>query len=120
MGDLTITEFLLARVSEDEAVAREATAGPWTAYGDGVLLGTSANPEVCRGVKSWNMAHLSTFDPARVLAECEAKRRIILLLDTTNSPGIDVGAWTIAKMILHPLAQPYADHPDFDPSWKVQ
>ena len=59
---LTLTEFLLARIAEDEAEARKA--GPmwrneWSAEDVDVTL------------------HIERHDPARVLAECEAKRRIV-------------------------------------------
>ena len=52
-----LDEFLLARIAEDERLAAEAPAAPDLAQPDG---------------------HASPFDPARVRAECAAKRRIVL------------------------------------------
>ena len=52
-----LDEFLLARIAEDERLAAEAPPAADPAEPDG---------------------HPSPFDPARVRAECAAKRRIVL------------------------------------------
>lgn len=86
------------------------------------------------------------YDPARVLAECEAKRRIIELHGHPEGscwemhrgiygPGWPEGSYaTEGQPWAHPcleppevhpgpcetlqlLALPYASHPDFDPGW---
>ena len=93
---ITLTDFLLARIAEDEAVAREATAGRW--HVDDIYRTVTADPftsarqaydragdEDCwvisesmdSGVGRHNLAHIARHDPARVLAECEAKRQIV-------------------------------------------
>ena len=105
MGTLTITGFLEARISEDEAVARAATPGPWEwepetdEWGDcGPNLATVAKlPPYPDGSQSpvetvigswghdaWGVSvedgdkdHIARHDPSRVLAECAAKRKII-------------------------------------------
>lgn len=64
-SSLTIAEFILQRIAEDEAVAR--------AYADGSNWG---NPYAGDGDGS-DVAYSNRFDSTRVLAECEAKRRII-------------------------------------------
>lgn len=121
---MTITEFLLARIAEDEAVAREALAEPWAAG--------SWTPEVYDdGIRNRAVA----FAPERVLAECETKRRIIELHDHveqtyTDTPGVEFGC-TICHIGAHgedfnggwcdtvrALALPYADHPDYDEAWR--
>ena len=61
-----VVEFLLAQIAEDEAVARAAIKDSegsldWAADGDPTDI------------------HIARWDPARVLAECEAKRAIIEL-----------------------------------------
>lgn len=70
----------------------------------------------------------SGFDPARVLAECEAKRRIVALHDGAHECSVyvrgevDNCAWVErgdSCSTLRLLALPYADHPDYDPSWAV-
>ena len=112
MSDLA--EFLLARIAEDERVAKVADIG----VGHGVRpdeLWTITNPprgEVCA-------------TPARVIAECEAKRRIVERLDaylTENAETEPEGLWELlddhAWATLYNLAAPYADHPDYREEWK--
>jgi len=88
-----LVEFLLARIAEDEAYAsyvleqqrdRTVWAPPWT-----VLA------------------------PARQLAECEAKRRIV----ATIQRWLDTGYPTLDH-VLFALALPYADHPDYRDEWR--
>ncbi|MER8220860.1 DUF6221 family protein [Streptomyces sp. NPDC094143] len=63
--------------------------------------------------------HAAAHDPARVLAEVEAKRRVIerctavqgLLLD-------DFTAEHLADEVLALIALPYADHPDYREEWR--
>lgn len=104
MADLA--EFLLARVAEDEASNRR---GPepeaWCDRGEGVH-----------------------YDYARVLAECEAKRRIVqawqeaaLLIrataDEANRSDIRFARIGL-ETAMEALAQVYADHPEFDEAWR--
>lgn len=71
--------------------------------------------------------HIARHDPARVLAETAAKRRILARHARCGS-GIGWCAdggheldWSPAHCFeLADLAAPYADHPDFDPAWKVE
>jgi hypothetical protein len=87
---VTLVEFLLARLAEDEAVARGALDAP-TSYG----VEDSATEEFVRlavneGARGEVATHITRHDPARVLAEVAAKRRIVAL----HSPG---RVWTGSK-----------------------
>lgn len=118
---LTLTSFLLARIADDEAVAHAASDSVPLVHRD------DAGGE----------AYLRRFGSARVLAECEAKRRIVArCLDVIASFGdwdaaeaeasggrkmwIDVNRRerSHAHATLDALASVYADHPDFDPEWR--
>lgn len=90
---MTLAEFLLARIAEDEAVALAASDSPWRTEGSKYVSGAYI---ISRGGGSVSHAtevttpdaeHIVRHDPARVLAECEAKRRIVELLDYERSPG---------------------------------
>lgn len=109
-----LAEFLLARIAEDEAAARESAS---------VLL--IINTERCNRIGSdehRTYLHFDRHGPTRVLAECEAKRRIVAvhyILDGDPEPfcwNCDEDVWPCKTMAA--LAQVYADHPDYDEAWR--
>jgi hypothetical protein len=160
---MTLTEFLVARIAEDEAVARAASDGPWTyAPGgdsdDGVVERAEPHPASV-GHGSFNEsrfvamtsydtlsgtthnsdsdgAHIARHDPARVLAECKAKQRIVELhairierewVNPVDGPAYEVNEhycevcdWVPdACDTVKALAAIYADHPDYDEAWRL-
>ena len=128
MSTQTITEFLEARIAEDEAVARRVADGPGEPGGHGmwsVAIGVSGNDA--------KFAHVAS-DPARVLAECAAKRAIIgehgdMNADfvSENVPSIcetchdydlhDAAYWPC--LTLKALAAVYKDHADYQEVWAL-
>lgn len=134
---LTLTDFLLARIAEDEAVARGAStlanwrydptkvnsvdreesvfAGPPGAMAITIAsTGPADDPQSMR-----DAAHIARHDPARVLAECEAKRRIVeSLIDMEPVEDERKGQVVTLRWVCHSLALPYADHPDYREEWK--
>lgn len=104
MSDLT--DFLLARIAEDEERARDfehqAALAENGDYG-------SANRD--RERWGWFGVKQLGITPARVLAECEARRRIVGL--TEHGCGDDY------LRVQKALALPYVDHPEFRPEWAV-
>ena len=149
MSDLV--EFLSARIAEDEAVARTAGEPPWDEwryddggevyhaetrrrapnmrYPNGVTNDTEGlSPAVTEDVGP----HIARHDPARVLAECRAKRRIVeafadaeravATYDHDNPIPAYWQEWGnrhALASVLESLAQPYADHADYDPAWAM-
>lgn len=116
-----LAEFLLARIGEDEAVARVATGGPWFAVASGVEgAGTVLHDS---HILHNDANHITRHDPARVLAECEAKRRIMSLFAPTLADELSAAAgdWNEVawrgEQVLRYLALPYADHPDYRGEW---
>jgi len=121
---MELTEFLLARIAEDEAAAQ--TSGPWLrgpdAYDDDMLWAGAAPgwlspiPFLRPRDVGRHFEHIARHDPTRVLAECQAKRRIIEAVKEHEE-----GEWEddpIHGAVLRPLALPYADHPDYRQEWK--
>jgi hypothetical protein len=112
-----LTEFLLARIAEDEEDAK-------TSHVLGCRRFSEPYPDVCtcaqvKPTYRWN--------PARVLAECEAKRLIVEAhhanddYDAGGNRFVDgcaecEGVWPCLTLRL--LALPYADHPDYDGAWR--
>lgn len=96
----TLTSFLLARIADDEAVARTALmrrdadegpdGEPWRLWWQDVPS------QLCA-------------QPTRVLAECEAKRRVL-----------DMG-WAAEDLeaLTAVLTLPYAGHEDFREEWRA-
>lgn len=144
---MTITEFLLSRIAEDEAVAHEVIEANKT---DPVA--SEHDPECTTWATDGNFGQLAAYiDPQRLLAECAAKRAIIewhqnwpVLVETKPTfeqdpslQGTVVRAWQeiawltereyLGKFgsepptapILRIMAQVYADHPDFKAEWRI-
>jgi len=103
-----LTDFLMARTAEDEAMAREwpdddVTPGSVDVFGRPIY-----------GARS------------RVLADCEAKRRIVAeqvrerhVIDQGHVTDWTMGGWGARHTCLRALASIYRAHPDFDPAWEV-
>ena len=115
-----LDQFLLARIAEDKRVAADAAvAGPAGPY-----PGDPSSPAA---------EHAARHDPARVLAECAAKRRLVLACRDSAPDRHFLGArpqgladfplspadqHQLAALTLALLALPYADHPDYRPEWR--
>lgn len=138
----TLVEFLLARLGEDEALARAAAergstehwrvsddfpgptphlASEW--QGDDVSMSSQHFLAILGGVAAHIgdvLPHIARHDPARVLTDVEAKRRIIARMTMLRRlrPG-DLAAEVCADGTLCALALPYADHPDCDERWRA-
>lgn len=128
---MTLVEFLLARIAEDDETARRAPVAPWTVDPDGCCVRHSGH-DAARDVAEMSDAaeHIARWDPARVLAECEAKRRIIELADEATGLDMQVDSEFrvairdetaqpyVGDSILRALALPYAVHPDYREEWR--
>lgn len=145
----TLTEFLLARIAEDEATALAATPGPWVVGSTHYLDHVGHEHVAAMGEKKrmlLNMStgyipsnheqdaeHIARHDPARVLAECAAKRRIVELHTAFSEPqhmvygtitaccecgSVDDAPVEWPCPTLRALAQPHADRPDYREEFK--
>jgi hypothetical protein len=88
-----IIEFLEARITEDEAAARQ-----------GLDSGEGSGPFGC-------------FDPVRVLAECTAKRKILENVPLVTDVPTAIGG--TSEYVLMCLASVYSSHPDYQEGWAV-
>lgn len=137
---MTLVEFLRARLDMEAEIAREATPGPWqnaptprhrpTTSGRSeeavfasppdmgtVVVATTGEPSERRNLV--NAEHIARWDPARVLAEVEAKRRIVDRCEYEMSGYAGTGAQVATPhLVLRLLALPYAAHPEYDPAWR--
>ena len=137
---LTLTDFLLARIAADEAVAREGGEAPWVSMETPPWV--HVDPAAIREEK-WRFgkqgrvavadhgahaAHIARHDPARVLAECEAKRRIVAAHVTHPVHAVDSGEYVgdgcscgypFPCVTLRALASVYADREGFREEWAL-
>jgi hypothetical protein len=97
---LTLGGFLMQRIAEDEAWAlelAEASPAAWMTLPVALLS-------------------LARFDSARVLAECEAKRRVV---NRAIERGLARDEPPEGDQDLRALAAVYAGHPSYSDSWRA-
>ncbi|WP_418061743.1 DUF6221 family protein [Pimelobacter simplex] len=131
---MTITEFLLARIAEIEAVARRA--GDVRVYRTDIghvylqspQHGRINLPDVLRMTdgEATVYEHLAFNAPGRVLADCKAKRQAVtflaaLIADAERDPSYEgvTACANMAEELLEMLASAHADHPDFREEWRA-
>jgi hypothetical protein len=139
-----LVPWLSAQIDEDERVAKAATPGPWATddpwlsdvVGSLVDRRRVADCSVGMGYRDGSLgdaAHIACHDPLRVLAEVEAKRRLVEAIvnlkrgktvrtfrTATGGPG----TWNSRDhedqrpALLRLLALPYADRPGYREEWR--
>ncbi|MFI1161411.1 DUF6221 family protein [Streptomyces sioyaensis] len=144
-----LVAFLRARYDEDEEAARAATPGPWEWTPEQDLWDQNG-PTLIRaghdgyedrplttvlegwGHDAWgmhvteeNQTHIARHNPARVLAEVEAKRAIVdryaevQEMDREDAePEFAYGRAVGLGQAVRLLALPYQEHPDYRPEWR--
>ena len=119
-----LDQFLLARIAEDKRIAADAASASgreeWEPDDE-----TAAPPHAAE--------HVARHDPARVLAECNAKRRLVMACRDSRPDLHFLGArpngmadfpltptdqHQLAALTLALLALPYSEHHDYRPEWR--
>lgn len=131
--------FLRERLDEDEQAASIIQVGgfhppTWSArpgrsrrwmevVGRSVMLGDPDDEWCDDGVialvpdSRCEWAHIARHDPARVLREVAAKRRIIAeCTPSSGVPALELAA-ALGALVLARLAETYSDHPDYRDEW---
>lgn len=138
MSSADLASWLLEQIAEDERMAQAVDP-----LGEVIIMGGNHVPDTFGHVRHsthgedgaprtiYDIAaerHFARWHPARVLAECEAKRKIVmrcaLLLEAFDDP--EHGAWhdvnrrerSHARMTLEALALPFADRPGYQEEWR--
>jgi hypothetical protein len=130
-----LVTWLRAQLDEDERLAKRAASlcgchppAPKWLFGDEstdgrIVVADEPHPEVRRKLgRRWNGSyenmfaaeHIARWDPARALAEVEAKRQ---LLDLAEFIGCADG-FDVENMICELLAAPYTDRPGYREEWR--
>ncbi|WP_052509102.1 DUF6221 family protein [Kitasatospora griseola] len=144
-----LVAFLRERLDEDYKLAFEAGDGgpdhwtfnpelPWNGdngpreavvrFNGSALSYVAAVDPVHGRYGTWNARHIARHDPARVLAEVAAKRRILARYTSAvedSAEGADgyydENRFEDARQlvpVLRLLTLPYADHPDYREEWR--
>lgn len=96
-----LTTFLRKRIAEDKTIAARCTGPEWQ-----VDLGDGDNAE-----------HIARHDPARALAEADAKLAVLDELDLAAHgqprPYVDVLLFVVRQM-----GTVYANHPNYKENWR--
>jgi hypothetical protein len=115
---MTLTEFLTARLDEEQIAADMFSSDPdW----DAAMLATLYRPTASN--LDPVIIHASRYDPARVLREVKAKRKILAEYapvaknDGEHEPEYAYGWAEGLGMAVRALATVYSDHPDYDSAW---
>jgi hypothetical protein len=146
---VTVTEFLEARITEDEAAARrceKAFPGSWDVEDRGYRAHVVCDGPYFHHVSELDQQHtnvehiggalqmIADFNPARVLAECAAKRQVIeAALDDANSIDLELACCHSVEKLranlcpvfapgpraIRALAAVYKDHPDYRQEWAL-
>ncbi len=122
-----LDQFLLARIAEDKRIATDAARASgrerWTAAD---LPGYGPPHDAAA-------EHVTRHDPGRVLADCSARRRVVLACRDLRPDLTFLGArpdgladfplspsdqHQLAAVTLALLALPYADHYEYRPEWR--
>lgn len=132
---VSIVDFLLARISEKEKIARDAGGEAW--YAAKVPGETIAPPDVERhtvidspsSLVSYEVVndrfahHIEANSPVDVIEQCRAIRMLIIRFQTLHGSNSNVGAfgtrWSERFDVLRVLAAAYSDHPDYCEAWGI-
>jgi hypothetical protein len=119
--------WLRQQLDEDEQVALAASPGPWSPNAESYEVVAVDGITVADGIAlsgpqlRATVEHIALHDPARVLREVEAKRRIV----NSFAAGIEAQPlergterYALTRFVLRLLALPYSDRPGFREEWK--
>jgi hypothetical protein len=107
-----LADFLLARIAEESALATSADH-------DAQTLRPITDDLPARADDDHRVAHMYRWSPARVLAECQAKRLVAEdYLAQLNSHRSGWDARAPRDYAVRALALPYSDHPDYRQEWR--
>ncbi|MEG3614457.1 DUF6221 family protein [Isoptericola haloaureus] len=119
-----LAAFLHERLDDDADAASEANATRWSPAGNAVdfQLWSDRFPDGVAqsrlaALNRANVWHIVNWAPPRVLAEVEAKRRIIRVCLDEGAVHQDLELPSRPNQVLRLLSLPYAGHPHYRPEW---
>ena len=135
MSTEDLLEFIEARLTEDQAAAEAIDVPDWRSESSWMSELIDPLPSQRRAydgqfplITAEDVEHIARHDPARVLRDVPAKRRLLALHDIRREVSdfegrVSTVIWCATCnepdwcLTLKLLALPFADHPGYDPSW---
>lgn len=108
-----VVTFLLARIAEDETLAKRVIAERQAASWAPGMEPEEPDLDIWVDVDG-HTPHVAV-GAERVLAECAAKRGIAE--ECLAAIGRGESTWLASRVVLPLLARPYAGHPDYQSEW---
>jgi hypothetical protein len=130
--------FVRLQLDEDEQKALAIDAKEWAEDSSWFKDMLDPLPSQRRERPGWlpmitveDVRHIARHDPARVLREVQAKRKVIELYeyavaawlldrDKPNPPTVHLGEKAMAEAVLQALALPYSGRPGYREEWRTQ
>lgn len=138
-----LVAFIRDRLNEDEVAAKAAPGENWQAFTEDDIAGASVydeqwvllypqryehdnplsnkpgatGPQYIQRARDELAAHIARHDPARVLREVAAKRRI--LQARQEQIDDDPYIWLAGDVLLRALASVYSDHESYRDEWRI-
>lgn len=129
--------WLHGQLDEDERVALATQAEHCDVFdGTGIVVMHAATGTRSVTLTSTVATYLARWDPARVLAEIEVKRRILVTLQIMRTPvptppgypaaaramkiEVELAEEQAAELLLRLLALPYAGRPGWREEWRAE
>lgn len=122
---MDLKTFLLARIAEDEKLAEAAVISRYGERHKERWDYTSYVMSMDRDSTAAQDEFITEFWPPRVLAECAAKRAIVERWEDWpadagwRGDAADAGHLQAVDHAARAIAAVYADHPDYQPEWKL-
>jgi hypothetical protein len=121
--------FLRARLDDDEQTARAAHQPNWLTDGRRGLRYGLDDEWMTDALTTADADHIARHDPARVLAEVDAKRQIVTAYEEAATEFKDIGPGMVSydrmvgsvsslRTAIECLSLAYADHPDYQDMWR--
>ena len=113
IGAITMTDSneSIRELIASEVAHAEAVSGPGASLSEFLLA------RIAEDQARYELLPLDGFDNTQLLAECEAKRRIVA--ECARQISLVSIQQDLADEVLRNLASPHADHPDYREEWRV-
>jgi len=125
MHDMDLVAFIEARLAEDQEAAEAIDVPDWRSESSWMSELIDPLPSQRRAydgqfplITAEDVEHIARHDPAQVLREVAAKRRLLAFLVNLEDKALDGNWWNLdTDLPFKILAATWSDHVNFRPEW---